>query len=55
MKIWRSLSRNSVNRWSESCALWSSFPVAYVSEIFLGKLLSQQGLTYAKTVKGFGV
>jgi hypothetical protein len=39
MKIWCSLGRNPANKWSESCALWSSFPVAYVSKIFLGKLL----------------
>jgi hypothetical protein len=39
MKIWRSLSRNPANRRRESWALWSSFPVAYVSKIFLGKLL----------------
>ena len=39
MKIWRSLNRNPAKRWCESWALWSSFPVAYVEEIFLGKLL----------------
>jgi hypothetical protein len=39
MKIWCTLNRNPANRWCESCALWSSFPVAYVSKIFLGKLL----------------
>ena len=31
--------QESCNRWSESCALWSSFPAADVTEIFLGKLL----------------
>jgi hypothetical protein len=41
MKIWCSLSRNPANKWSESCALWSSFPVARVSKIFLGKLLGE--------------
>jgi hypothetical protein len=39
MKIWCSLNRNPANRCCESCALWSSFPVADVSKIFLGKLL----------------
>jgi hypothetical protein len=39
MKIWCSLTRNPANKWSESCPLWSSFPVAHVSKIFLGKLL----------------
>ena len=39
MKIWCTLSRNSANKWSESCALWSSFPFADVFKIFLGKLL----------------
>jgi hypothetical protein len=29
MKIWCSLNRNPANRWCESWALWSSFPVAY--------------------------
>jgi len=45
MKIWCRLNGNSANRWRESCALWSSFPVAYVSKIFLGKLLTQYDLT----------
>ena len=40
MKIWSSLNRNPANRCRESCALWSSFPVAYVFKIFLGKLRS---------------
>ena len=38
MKIWRSLKRNPANGCRESWALWSSFPVAYVPKIFLGKL-----------------
>ena len=29
MKIWCSLNGNPANRCRESCALWSSFPVAY--------------------------
>ena len=37
MKIWRTLSRNPANKWCESCALWSGFPVAYVSKIFFGE------------------
>jgi hypothetical protein len=45
MKIWCSLTRNPANKWSESCPLWSSFPVAYVSKIFLGKLLLDKNLT----------
>jgi hypothetical protein len=39
MKIWCTLNRNPANKWSESCALWSSFPVADVSKLFLEKLL----------------
>ena len=39
MKIWCLLSRNPANRCRESCALWSSFPVADVSKMLLGKLL----------------
>jgi hypothetical protein len=53
MKIWCSLNRNPANKWSESCALWSSFPVAYVSKIFFGEtpvkkeaLISTAELTY---------
>ena len=45
MKIWCSLNRNPANKCRESCALWSSFPVAYVSKIFLGKLLDYLPLT----------
>jgi hypothetical protein len=45
MKIWCFLNRNSANKWRESCALWSSFPVAYVTRIFLGKLLGCYQLT----------
>jgi hypothetical protein len=44
MKVWHSLNRNPANRWSESCPLWSSFPVAYVTIIFLRKLLKINGL-----------
>jgi hypothetical protein len=39
MKMWCFLNRDSANKWRESCALWRSFPVAYVTRIFLGKLL----------------
>ena len=39
MKIWCSLNRNPADRCRESCALWSSFPLADVSKIFLGILL----------------
>ena len=39
MKIWCSLNRNPANRCCESWALWSSFPVAGVSKILLGKFL----------------
>ena len=39
MKMWCSLNRNPANGWRESCALWSSLPVAWVREILLGKLL----------------
>jgi len=39
MKIWCTLKRNPAHRCCESCALWSSFPVAYVSKMFMGKLL----------------
>jgi hypothetical protein len=49
MKIWCSLNRNPANRWCESCALWSSFPVAYVSKIFLGKLLENEHCIYSLT------
>ena len=35
----RALDPDPANKWSESCALWSSFPVAWVAKIFLGKLL----------------
>ena len=45
MKIWCSLNRNPANKCRESWALWSSFPVAYVSKIFLGKLLKDLDLT----------
>jgi hypothetical protein len=38
MKMWRSLYREPANRCRESCLLWSSFPVADVSKIFLEKL-----------------
>ena len=38
MKMWRSLYRKPANRCRESCLLWSSFPVADVSKIFLEKL-----------------
>ena len=41
MKIWCSLNRNPANKRRESCALWSSFPVACVSKVFLGKLLAK--------------
>jgi hypothetical protein len=39
MKIWCSLNRDSANKWRELCALWISFPVAHVTETFLGTLL----------------
>jgi hypothetical protein len=39
MKMWCFLKSYSANRCRESCALWSSFPVAHVTETFLGKLL----------------
>jgi hypothetical protein len=39
MKMWCSLNRNPANGWRESCALWSSLPVACDTKIFLGKLL----------------
>jgi hypothetical protein len=44
MKIWSTLNGNPANKCRESCALWSSFPVANVSEIFLGKLRAQVNL-----------
>ncbi len=45
MKIWCTLNRNPANRCRESWALWSSFPVAYVSKIFFGNLLYLPPLT----------
>ena len=45
MKIWCTLNRNPANEWRESWALWSSFPVADVSKIFLGKLQESFSLT----------
>ena len=42
MKIWCSLNRDSANKWRELCALWSSFPVADVTETLLGKLLKRK-------------
>jgi hypothetical protein len=47
MRIWCILNRNPADRWCESCALWSSFPVADVSNVFLGKLLCYFSLTTA--------
>jgi hypothetical protein len=44
MKIWCFLNSNPANRWRESCALWSSFPVAYFTKIFLGKLQESMGV-----------
>ena len=38
MKMWRYLYRNTANKWCESCALWSSLPVASITRIFLGKV-----------------
>ena len=52
MKIWRTLNRNPTNRCRESCALWSSFPVAYVSTIFLGKLLADSPIVF-KLIKQY--
>ena len=43
MEIWCYLKEYSANQWRESCALWSSFPVAQVTIIFLGKLLIRSG------------
>jgi hypothetical protein len=42
MKIWCSQNRNPANRWSESCPLWSGFPVAPVTKIFLEKFSNNQ-------------
>ena len=47
MKIWCSPNRNPANRWCESWALWSSFPVADISKLFLGKLLSRNAIAGA--------
>ena len=52
MKIWRSLGRNPANKCCESCALWSSFPVAGVSRIFLGKLLVDSPIVF-KLIKQY--
>jgi hypothetical protein len=49
MKIWCILNKNPANKCRESCALWSSFPLAYVSKIFMGKLLGILSFTYAES------
>jgi hypothetical protein len=47
MKIWGALIRNPANKCRESCALWSSFPVACVSKMLLGKLLENNPMPCA--------
>jgi hypothetical protein len=44
MKMWCSLNRNPTNRWRESCALWSSLPVAETTIILLGEHLQSRFL-----------
>jgi hypothetical protein len=51
MKIWCILNRNSANRCRESCALWSSFPVAWVIQTFLGKLLEKIRVDMDRRIK----